>query len=165
MGGGEGDVGEAREIGDERRRAHAAGEILGADGERQHQGIVADHGLDRVHEIRQQLQNPADEQAAIETEALRRQPAHGDAGECRHESKQLADVGDLDLAEAHIDVKRIRHHAGERVAELVEHDEHQHGEPTRPLDEIAERRDHRRFDPGAGTRGGRVAGQGIEGVV
>src|SRR3546814_19275370 len=52
------------------------------------------------------------------------------AGERGDEAVQLADVGDLDLAEADVDVEGIRHHAGQRVAELVENDEGEDEQPT-----------------------------------
>src|SRR3546814_9075719 len=60
------------------------------------------------------------------------------AGERGDEAVQLADVGDLDLAEADVDVEGIRHHAGQRVAELVEHDEGEDEQPAAPGQEVGE---------------------------
>src|SRR3546814_20340162 len=59
---GEGIVAKAGEISDEGRRAEAAGEVVSADGHRQHAEVMPDGGLDGEQQVGRRLQDAADHQ-------------------------------------------------------------------------------------------------------
>ncbi len=151
-----------REIGDKGGRGHSAGHVLGGDRQRQHAEIVAGPDLYGVHQVRQRLHRAADEERPEDPD-----PRHENAAE-RHPDEgcddpvDLGDRGDLDLAEAERDIERVRHRAGQRVAEFVEDDEHGDRDQLSHAvagEEVEERRDDRPAQPRPGALGGGRAGQ------
>ena len=138
---------QARQVGDKRRRGHAAGQVLAAD---RHapasptscpaQTCIAYIRFDSAC-------------SAPQTSSARNTPIRGhqdaaerDAGQGRDHAVDLGDRRHLDLGKAERDVKRVRHRPGQRVAEFVEHDEQDdraRAAPRRCAGTVDERRDHR----------------------
>ena len=118
---GKGDVAQPRQIGDKRGRPHAVGQVLGADRQRQHHDIVTGPDLHHVHQVRQRLQHAADQQRAEDAEPQHHDAAERDPGQRRDRRRRpWRSSATSTLVKPSDDVERVRHRAGERVAEFVE---------------------------------------------
>ena len=168
-----------REIGDKGGRGHAAGHVLGGDRQRQHHDVVAGPDLHGVHQVRQRLHPAADEERAEDADPRHENAAERHPGEGCDDAVDLGDRRDLDLGEAERDIERVRHRAGQRVAEFVEHDEDDdRGQLSRRRcgEEVEERRDdrpaqprrgraQRRSAPGSASGAGAPSGSGVSHTV
>ena len=130
-----GGVAEQGQVGDEGRRAHAAGQVLDADGEHEETHVGSDRGLGGEHEVGEHLQDAAAEQAPQHAVARHDDAAQEHADQGGDDAEDLADRGDLAEREADPDVEGVGHDAGEGIAQLVEQDEDQ--DQQRGLDAIA----------------------------
>ena len=136
-----GHVAQGREVGDHDHLGHAAREVLDGDGEREHGQVVARHGLAREHEIGERLEDAGDEQRAVEPEAADHGGADQAAGDGGKEAEDFRDPGDLELAEAHLDVERVGHDPDQGVTVAIEDDEQEDHDRAAPLHEVEEGRE------------------------
>ncbi|MNP07621.1 hypothetical protein D3C76_996510 [compost metagenome] len=125
MGGGELEVGQARQVGDERRGRQARTEVVQGNGEDQHVQVGAHVSEHQEQYIGARRRYAANEQDWQDAKAHDQQAAHAGAYQGHDQAKDLADAGDLILGETLVDVEHVGHDAHDRIGHPVGRDQPQ----------------------------------------
>jgi fatty-acyl-CoA synthase len=164
------DVGQARQVGDERRRRDAAGKVVGRDHEDQRRHVMAMAGQPGEQQVAGRAEHRAQHQHAHHAQAHRQHAADEGADQRHDHAVDLGDGGDFVLGVAHVHIERVGHDAHHHVADAVDGDQRQdqHRLPAVAAEEIGKRLDQRAAQPlghslAGGTRG--AAGSGDSSTV
>ena len=151
MGGGELEVGEARQVRHERRSGHARTEVVQGDGDDQHLQVGAHVGEHHEQQVGTGRGHAADEQDRQYPEPHDQQAAHAGAEQGHDQAEDLAHSGDLVLGETLVDIEHVGHDAHHRVGHAIggNQPEQQQRLPTVAQDKVVDRREHGRQAPAA----------------
>ena len=108
--------------------------------------MMTDGGQPGETEDRQHLHHAEQPQRAVDADLHHPQPAQHAADHRRPQPRILGDQADIGLAKAHVQIKRRGQRRAHAVAQLVEQQKSQYPQralPALPVDELAERLDHR----------------------
>src|SRR5471032_2058446 len=163
LGGRELEVGQARQVGNERRGRHARTEVVQGNGDNQHLQVGAHVGEHHEQQVGGGRGDTADEQDRQDAETYDQQAAHAGAEQRHDQAENFADAGNLILGEALVDIEHVSHYAHDRVGHSIgsNQPQQQEGLPAVAQDKVVDRRQHRRQ---AAATHGRKAQGGEQGV-
>ena len=143
------DVGERGQIGDERGRGNAAGQVVCRDDPHQRLHIVAHATEPDKQQIGERTQGRPQHEHTHDAQPRRQHTTHKRAHQGHDDAVQLGHAGHFAFGKTHVHIKRVGHDAHDHVTDAVNRDQRQqqHRLPAVAQPKIGKGLDHRALEP------------------
>ena len=119
------DVGQGRQVGNERGRSNATGQVVGRYNGNQGMHVVAMSGQPGKQQIAQSTEQGTQHQNAHHPPAQCHHTAHKSAQKGHQHAIDFGHAGHFGFGETHVDIKRIGHDAHHHIADSVDRNQTQ----------------------------------------